>query len=307
MYRRRGRAGGRPHRRRRSSDGWGVDAAPFALATAPPAAPPVGARQPPGPNAHAPAPRPRRLLHLTGVALVIAWALGAFKSVPVEAPAPSSQKQDEPGKAAEKGAHGSHQRMRPCISQATTLSSSFADDIENYAASGCRAIEVWLTKLEQHLEHVSSADTRKTLAERGVELVAAAYQGRTASPGTRNGEPTSTTSGAARPLPDLSGSELSLSPPISHVRPIRNLSPGPWGGSPRRDAGRPASTSDWPWSFGRRLVLHQSRYGDPRSVRECHEPNVGICLDAFHFLQGAEQTRGSRSAHAGQPVPRSGL
>ena len=85
------------------SDGWGVDAAPFALAN----------------GADSAVPRRREatssdrtrtrlllvlggLLHLTGVALVIAWALGAFKSVPVEAPAPSFQKQEEPGKLPKK-------------------------------------------------------------------------------------------------------------------------------------------------------------------------------------------------------------
>ena len=35
--------------------------------------------------------------------------------------------------------------MTPCISQATTLTGSFADDVENYHAAGWRAVEVWLT------------------------------------------------------------------------------------------------------------------------------------------------------------------
>src|SRR6266542_3220908 len=67
--------------------------------------------------------------------------------------------------------------MTPCISQATTLSSSFVDDAANYPAGGCTAVEVWLTKLEKHLQDVSADDTRKALADRGVKLVAAAYQG----------------------------------------------------------------------------------------------------------------------------------
>src|SRR5947209_19395416 len=67
--------------------------------------------------------------------------------------------------------------MIPCISQATTLPGSFADDAADYPAAGCTAIEVWLTKLEQHLRDVSADDTKKALADRGVNLVAAAYQG----------------------------------------------------------------------------------------------------------------------------------
>src|SRR5437879_12247224 len=67
--------------------------------------------------------------------------------------------------------------MKTCISQATTLSSSFADDVANYADGGCRALEVWLTKLETHLESHSAADTRKLLQDRQMTLAAASYQG----------------------------------------------------------------------------------------------------------------------------------
>jgi sugar phosphate isomerase/epimerase len=67
--------------------------------------------------------------------------------------------------------------MRPCISQVTTLPNSFADDINAYANGGCTALEVWLTKLEQHLETHSTQDTRKLLEDRGITLTAGSYQG----------------------------------------------------------------------------------------------------------------------------------
>src|SRR5919201_4696345 len=67
--------------------------------------------------------------------------------------------------------------MKPCISQACTLSSSFADDVSAYAEGGCHAMEVWLTKLETHLEKHSVADTRKLLEDRQMKLAAASYQG----------------------------------------------------------------------------------------------------------------------------------
>jgi 2-keto-myo-inositol isomerase len=67
--------------------------------------------------------------------------------------------------------------MRPCISQATTLPASFADDVIAYADGGCTAFEVWLTKLETHLEKNSVADTRKLLEDRQITPVAASYQG----------------------------------------------------------------------------------------------------------------------------------
>jgi sugar phosphate isomerase/epimerase len=67
--------------------------------------------------------------------------------------------------------------MKPCLSEATTLPTSFADDVAAYAEGGCTAMEVWLTKLETHLETHSAADTKKLLEDRGMTLAAASYQG----------------------------------------------------------------------------------------------------------------------------------
>src|SRR5215831_4743971 len=67
--------------------------------------------------------------------------------------------------------------MKLCISEATTMSSTFAEDVDGYANSGCQALEVWLTKLETHLEKHSAADTRKLLEDRQMTLAAASYQG----------------------------------------------------------------------------------------------------------------------------------
>src|SRR4051794_4345260 len=67
--------------------------------------------------------------------------------------------------------------MKPCISEATTMPASFVDDVNGYADAGCEAMEVWLTKLETHLETHSAADTRKLLEDRQMTLAAAAYQG----------------------------------------------------------------------------------------------------------------------------------
>ena len=42
--------------------------------------------------------------------------------------------------------------MKPCISQATTLSTPFEADVSAYARGGRSAVELWLTKLETFLE-----------------------------------------------------------------------------------------------------------------------------------------------------------
>jgi 2-keto-myo-inositol isomerase len=67
--------------------------------------------------------------------------------------------------------------MKLCISEATTLPCSFEEDVAAYADAGCQGMEVWLTKLETHLEKHSPADTRKLLEDRQMTLAAASYQG----------------------------------------------------------------------------------------------------------------------------------
>jgi sugar phosphate isomerase/epimerase len=67
--------------------------------------------------------------------------------------------------------------MKPCLSNVTTLPTAFADDVHAYADAGGTAMEVWLTKLEEHLQKSSVSATKQLLAEREMQLVAAAYQG----------------------------------------------------------------------------------------------------------------------------------
>ena len=57
------------------------------------------------------------------------------------------------------------------------MPATFAEDVAACAEAGCPAMEVWLTKLEQHLETQSIAETKSLLAEKKLLLVAAAYQG----------------------------------------------------------------------------------------------------------------------------------
>src|ERR1700745_1760751 len=67
--------------------------------------------------------------------------------------------------------------MKPCISEATTMAASFAEDVQAFAGAGFRAMEVWLTKLETHLQGNSLADTRRLLEDQQMTVAAASYQG----------------------------------------------------------------------------------------------------------------------------------
>ncbi len=67
--------------------------------------------------------------------------------------------------------------MRPCISQVCSLGSPFEDDIDGYADAAGSAIELWLTKLEEYLAAHKADDVLMRAADRGLTLAAAAFQG----------------------------------------------------------------------------------------------------------------------------------
>lgn len=67
--------------------------------------------------------------------------------------------------------------MKPAISQVCSLNSSFADDIADYAAGACHAIEIWLGKLDHFLESHSVDDVRRLLDEHEVTAPVASFQG----------------------------------------------------------------------------------------------------------------------------------
>ena len=67
--------------------------------------------------------------------------------------------------------------MQPCISQVCSLGSSFEDDIDGYADAAGSAIELWLTKLEDYLTTHSPADVVARAKDRGLALAVAAFQG----------------------------------------------------------------------------------------------------------------------------------
>jgi sugar phosphate isomerase/epimerase len=176
--------------------------------------------------------------------------------------------------------------MIPCISQATTLSSSFADDIENFPAVGCRTIEVWLTKLEQHLDNVSADDTRKALADRGVELVAAAYQGGLLL--SQGEERQAHFDHFKRRL------DLCQSFGIPTLVLVADFAAGTDPQALGRAVVSLTQAGRWAAGFGVRLAL-EFRGMDTfctnldtalTLVEQCREPNVGVCLDLFHYYKG---------------------
>jgi sugar phosphate isomerase/epimerase len=176
--------------------------------------------------------------------------------------------------------------MKPCISQATTLPTAFADDVSGYADGGCQAIEVWLTKLETHLETNSAHDTRQLLADRGVTLAAAAYQGGLLL--SQGEQRRAHFEHFKRRL------DLCQTFGIPMLVLLADFAERPDATALQRAVVSLAQAGQWAAGFGVALAL-EFRGADAfcasldtavALVEQCGEPNVGVCLDAFHYYKG---------------------
>jgi 2-keto-myo-inositol isomerase len=67
--------------------------------------------------------------------------------------------------------------MTPALSQVCTLHAAFEQDVEDYAAGHCGAVEIWLTKLETYLQTHSLDDVRRLLDTRQMAAPVASFQG----------------------------------------------------------------------------------------------------------------------------------
>ena len=176
--------------------------------------------------------------------------------------------------------------MTPCISQATTLPTPFADDVAAYAAGACPAVEVWLTKLEPHLESHPADDTKKLLADCGVTLAAAAYQGGLL---LSQGEQRKAHFDHFKRRLDLCQGFG-----IKTLVVVADFAQKPDASALQRAVASLAQAAQWAAGFGVTLAL-EFRGADAfcscldtalSLVEACREPNVGVCLDVFHYYKG---------------------
>ena len=176
--------------------------------------------------------------------------------------------------------------MKFCVSQATTLTTPFADDIAGYADGGCPGIEVWLTKLETCLTVATLADTRALVADRRVTLAAAAVQGGLL---LSQGEQRKAHFDHFRRRLDLC---QQLEIPTMVVAADFGPRVGP--ADLQRAVVSLAQAAQWAAGFGVRVALEFTA-GAPfctcldtaiTLVEACGEPNVGVCLDVFHYYKG---------------------
>jgi sugar phosphate isomerase/epimerase len=177
-------------------------------------------------------------------------------------------------------------RMKLCISEATTLPCSFEEDVEAYASAGCDAVEVWLTKLETHLETHSAADTRKLLADHQMTLAAASYQGGLLL--SQGEERKAHFDHFRRRL----GLCQQLQIPILLV--VADFAQAVDQTSLGRSVVSLKQAAQWAAGFNVRLALEfrgsATFCGSLDTalglIAECGEPNVGVNFDVFHYYTG---------------------
>jgi len=176
--------------------------------------------------------------------------------------------------------------MKLCVSQATTMPAAFADDLAAFADVGWPAAELWLTKLEKHLESSSVESTRKLLQDRNLTPAAAAYQGGLL---LSQGE-------HRRAHFDHFRHRLELFQGIGipTMLVVADFAHRPDATALQRAVVSLAQAAQWAAGFDVRLAL-EFRGSDAFCtsldtalglVAQCGEPNVGVCLDLFHYYKG---------------------
>jgi len=176
--------------------------------------------------------------------------------------------------------------VKLCISEACTMPCSFADDVAAFADAGWQGMEVWLTKLETHLEQQSLADTRKLLDDRNLALAAGAYQGGVL---LSQGQQRTAHYDHFRKRLEIC-QELRIPTMIlvaDFVERVEKV-------SLERAVVSLAQAAKWAAGFDIRLALEfrakntfcASLDSALALVRQCGEPNVGVNFDVFHFYTG---------------------
>ncbi len=176
--------------------------------------------------------------------------------------------------------------MEPCLAQVCSLDSPFEKDVEDYAAGACRAIEVWLTKLEPYLESHSLDEAQSLCEQRGVTLPVASFQGGLLiSQGERRKEAWDHFARRLQLCRDLSIGTLVLACDI--VGPLEQT-------DLERAQTSLVQAATEAGKAGLRLALEfqgRSTFGNNLQtaaalVNEVGSPHLGICLDVFHFYTG---------------------
>lgn len=176
--------------------------------------------------------------------------------------------------------------MVPCINQVTTLNSSFDDDLTAYSQAGWTAIELWLTKLETALQTQSLAEIKGRLDSLGlVPLGASSQGGLLSSRGAAFDSHRDQFFRRLEWLGELGVGTLVLTPDFLTIPTDVELGQAI---ATLAEVGRIAG------EHGVKLALEFQKSSKfcasldttLAMIAQCGEPNVGVCLDLFHYYTG---------------------
>jgi 2-keto-myo-inositol isomerase len=166
------------------------------------------------------------------------------------------------------------------------MTTPFADDLAAFASGGCPAIEVWLTKLETHLQTHSVDETQNLIDQHGLTLAAAAMQGGILlSQGEKR---TAHWDHFKRRLDQCERFRIPVL--IVTADPVARVEP-PLIGIALESL---AEAAKWAAGFGVRIAFEfhgvdsicTSLESAVRIVDAIGEANLGVCVDVFHFFKG---------------------
>ena len=176
--------------------------------------------------------------------------------------------------------------MIACISQATTLSTPFEEDLQAFGFAGWRAVELWLTKLETYLEGHTVADAKALIEGHNLQALAASAQGGLLL--SRDAERTAHWDLFRRRLDLLR--ELGVPTLIVAVDFARDPAAEDFG----RAVHSLAEAGDLAEASGVRLAVEFQRGmkfcasldTTLALIGQAGSANVGVCLDLFHYYTG---------------------
>jgi len=178
--------------------------------------------------------------------------------------------------------------LLPCINQQTTLPAPFARSCEAYAAAGFRHVELWMPRLQE--EGIRPAEGLQILRRCNLEVVCAC---------SSDLKLTATEEEFQKNLIELRASLQFCRSLGAKTHVVYSPSvPKPSREDHRRVVSRLAQAGDIAAAQEVRLALefwaHSNLFGclptTLATLRAARHPNVGVCLDTYHFFAGPSKT-----------------
>jgi 2-keto-myo-inositol isomerase len=176
--------------------------------------------------------------------------------------------------------------MIPALSQVCTLEAPFDKDVEDYSAGHCRSMEIWLTKLETYLQSHALDDVRRLFEKNEMATPVASFQGGLLiSQGDARREHWNHFSKRLDLCRSLKIEMLVIAGDV--IGPLDQQA----FDRLRMSLSQAAAQAG---EHGVRLALEfQAKATYPNNlqsaaalIEEIGSPNLGLCLDAFHFFTG---------------------